>query len=179
MLASKPSVAALGNLANLPKFEEIERAFGNRGNFSGASRFFLFRNWWHGKPSRNSFNHCRKSMHVDVSIQRCTSGLAARWKHFVKLPKRDPAFSNFNNFTSAGEWPSLQVLSKFITLEITSKKKHVKKRVTLFSDPLLYPPLPSRPQGQQTILFLKLDPIFFKDHTGRVCLNFKRWWPCF
>lgn len=44
MLASKPSVAALGNLANLPKFEEIERAFGNRGNFSGASRFFLFRN---------------------------------------------------------------------------------------------------------------------------------------
>lgn len=44
MLASKPSVAALGNLANLPKFEEIERAFGNRGAFSGASRFFLFRN---------------------------------------------------------------------------------------------------------------------------------------
>lgn len=49
MLASKPSVAALGNLANLPKFEEVERAFGNRGNFSGASRFFLFRNWWHQK----------------------------------------------------------------------------------------------------------------------------------
>ena len=44
MLTSKPSVAALGNLANLPKFEEIERAFGNRGAFSGASRFFLFRN---------------------------------------------------------------------------------------------------------------------------------------
>ncbi|XP_020612289.1 mitochondrial-processing peptidase subunit alpha-like [Orbicella faveolata] len=44
MLASKPSVAALGNLTNLPKFEEIERAFCNRGTFSGASRFFLFRN---------------------------------------------------------------------------------------------------------------------------------------
>ena len=57
MLASKPSVAALGNLANLPKFEEIERAFGNRGTFSGASRFFLFRNWWHGKPFRRCFNH--------------------------------------------------------------------------------------------------------------------------
>lgn len=44
MLASKPSVAALGNLASLPKYEEVQYAFGNRGNFSGASRLFLFRN---------------------------------------------------------------------------------------------------------------------------------------
>lgn len=45
MLASKPSVAALGNLATLPKYEEVQHAFGNRGNFRGASRFFLYRNW--------------------------------------------------------------------------------------------------------------------------------------
>lgn len=44
MLATKPSVAALGNLANLPKFEDIKRAFTNGGHFSGASRFFRFRN---------------------------------------------------------------------------------------------------------------------------------------
>lgn len=44
MLATKPSVAALGNLANLPKFEDIQRAFTNGGHFSGASRFFRFRN---------------------------------------------------------------------------------------------------------------------------------------
>jgi len=56
----------------------------------------------------------------------------------------------------------------FITLEITSKKrvlKHVKKRVTLFSDPLLYPPLPTLPTaGSANNSVLKLDPIFFKDH---------------
>ena len=42
MLASRPSVAALGNLATLPKYDDIQRAFANRGNFSGASRFFRF-----------------------------------------------------------------------------------------------------------------------------------------
>jgi len=44
MLASKPSVAALGNLSSLPKYEDVQHAFSNRGSFSGASRFFLFRN---------------------------------------------------------------------------------------------------------------------------------------
>ncbi|XP_074629514.1 mitochondrial-processing peptidase subunit alpha-like [Acropora palmata] len=44
MLASKPSVAGLGNLTTLPKYQEVQHAFGNSGNFTGASRFFLFRN---------------------------------------------------------------------------------------------------------------------------------------
>lgn len=81
MLASKPSVAALGNLANLPKFEEVERAFGNRGNFSGASRFFLFRNWWHQqRPVTVSTRHFIKSSnHVSTRIfmQWCTTVSAA------------------------------------------------------------------------------------------------------
>ena len=51
MLATKPAIAALGNLGNMPKFEDIEAAFANKGNFRSASRFFLFRNWEKQNPT--------------------------------------------------------------------------------------------------------------------------------
>lgn len=79
---------------------------------------------------------------------------------FYKLPKQDPAFSIFNNFTSAGEWPSLQVLSMFITLKITSKKSTSRKES--HSSLIHYCSLPSVPTaGSANNSVLKLDPTFF------------------
>lgn len=44
MLCSKPSVAALGNLQEMPKYEDIKNAI-NNGNVSFSQRFKLFRSW--------------------------------------------------------------------------------------------------------------------------------------
>lgn len=153
MLASKPSVAALGNLANLPKFEEIERAFGNRGAFSGASRFFLFRNWWHGNPFRRCFNHAILNpcmfMYSYNEVKQF-SLLGFKLGGNILKRQRNKLWTAFNfpthalqNFTSTGEWPSLQALSSSQTLEIINKK-----RVALFSFSII----PYRPVGRQFVL---------------------------